>query len=265
MQSPGESALASVERLGLRLPEGVEVDLTAAAALGVIVDAMADDRVPSTVREPAAAWRVHIADSLSGLCFNELLHARRIADLGSGAGFPGLPLAVVLREARVDLVESTGRKCEFIGELIAAADLDRAQVICDRAETLAAGEGREAYEAITARALGRLSTIAELASPLLADGGALVAWKGRRDAEEEAELARASPELAMTLIEVRAVGPYAGSRHRHLHLLQKTGPTPEGLPRRPGLAKKRPRGDRPNASVSPPAVKLLPGNGVEGR
>ena len=242
MPSSGERALASVKRLGLRLPDGVEIDLSAAGALGVIVEALADDRAPSTVREADSTWRVHIADSLSGLCFKELARARRIADLGSGAGFPGLPLAAVLREARVDLVESSGRKCEFIERVVASADLGRAHVVCERAETLAGGEGREAYDAVTARALGRLSTIAELASPLLAEGGALVAWKGRRDVEEEAELARASQELAMTMIEVRPVGPYAGSRHRHLHLLQKTGPTPEGLPRRPGLAKKRPRG-----------------------
>ena len=73
-------------------------------------------------------------------------------------------------------------------------------------------------------------------------GGALVAWKGRRDAAEEEELARAAERLAMRSEEVRWVGPYAGSRNRHLHLVRKAGGTPEGLPRRPGLAKKRPFG-----------------------
>ena len=243
MPSPAERALASVTRLGLRLPDGVELTPTAGAALEVIVEALADDRqAPSTVRDPDSSWRVHIADSLSGLCFEQLAKAERIADVGSGAGFPGLPLAAVLPDAQVDLIEATGRKCEFIESVIADAELARARVVCERAESAAAAEGREAYDAVTARAIGRLSTIAELASPLLTVGGALVAWKGRRDGAEEAELERGAPGLAMTLVEVRSVGPYPGSRNRHLHLLQKTGPTPDGLPRRPGLAKKRPPG-----------------------
>jgi 16S rRNA (guanine527-N7)-methyltransferase len=97
---------------------------------------------------------------------------------------------------------------------------------------------------VAARAVGRLATLAELASPLLARGGVLVAWKGRRDAGEEAELERAADRVGMQPLEVRWVGPYAGSRHRHLHVMRKRGATPEGLPRRPGMAKKRPFGRR---------------------
>jgi 16S rRNA (guanine527-N7)-methyltransferase len=100
---------------------------------------------------------------------------------------------------------------------------------------------------VTARAVGRLSTLAELASPLLRQGGTLVAWKGRRDADEEEELKRAAEKLAMQPGEILAVGPYAGSRHRHLHVIRKSGPTPEELPRRPGVAKKRPFGARRGA------------------
>jgi 16S rRNA (guanine527-N7)-methyltransferase len=87
-----------------------------------------------------------------------------------------------------------------------------------------------------------MSTLAELASPLLRDAGVLVAWKGRRDPEEEAELQRAAERLAMEPVEIRHVGPYAGSEHRHLHTVRKSGPTPQGVPRRPGMAKKRPYG-----------------------
>jgi 16S rRNA (guanine527-N7)-methyltransferase len=183
-----------------------------------------------------------VADSLTGTGITDLARAGRIADVGAGAGFPGLVLAATLPEARVDLVESVGRKCEFMERAIEAAGLANARVVNDRAESLAEGEGREAYDAVTARAVGRLSTLAELASPLLRDGGVLVAWKGRLDPDEQAELDRAASRLAMTPEDVRHVGPYAGSRHRHLHTLRKSGPTPEGLPRRPGMAKKRPFG-----------------------
>jgi 16S rRNA (guanine527-N7)-methyltransferase len=196
----------------------------------------------SSVTDPRRAWRVHVADSLTGLEFDELASAGRIGDIGSGAGFPGLVLAVALPGARVDLIESVGRKCDFIQRAIDAAGIANARVINARSEELAAGEGREAYAAVTARAVGRLSTLAELASPLLAEDGVLVAWKGKRDPEEESQLSRAAEKLAMRPEEIRHVGPFAGSEHRHLHLIRKAGATPDDLPRRPGMAKKRPRG-----------------------
>jgi len=196
----------------------------------------------SSVTDPQRAWRVHVADSLTGLEFEQLASVGRIADIGSGAGFPGLVLAVALPDARVDLIESVGRKCDFIQRTIDAAGIANARVVNARSEELAAGEGREAYAAVTARAVGRLSTLAELASPLLEDGGTLVAWKGKRDPDEESQLSRAAEKLAMRPEEIRHVGPYAGSEHRHLHLIRKFAPTPENLPRRPGIAKKRPYG-----------------------
>ena len=204
----------------------------------------ADSTAPSTVIEPERARVVHIADSLSGLGFPELASAGRIADVGAGAGFPGLVLAAMLPEAQVDLIEATGRKCEFIDRAAAAGGIENARAVNARAEEWAreGSAGREAYDAVTARAVARLSTLAELASPLLRDGGALVAWKGRRDPDEEAELERGAPSLGIVPAEIRAADPYAGSRNRHLHLLRKQGPTPAGLPRRPGMAKKRPRG-----------------------
>ncbi len=175
-----------------------------------------------------------------------LREASRIADVGAGAGFPGLVCAVALPNAHVDLVESIARKCDFIARAIDDAEIANARVVCERAETWALSEppagGREGHEAVTARAVGRLSTLAELASPLLVEGGVLVAWKGRRRPDEERELERAARRLSMEPVEILPVGPYAGSRHRHLHVVRKTGATPEDLPRRPGLAKKRPFG-----------------------
>ena len=156
---------------------------------------------------------------------------------------------MALPGAHVDLVESVRRKCEFMRRAVAVAELANARVVCERSEDWAKSPppagGREGYDVVTARAVGRLSTLAELASPLLRAGGILVAWKGRRNPEEEAELERASEELAMSPVEIRAAGTYAGSANRHLHLIRKVAPTPSGLPRRAGLAKKRPAGSRP--------------------
>jgi 16S rRNA (guanine527-N7)-methyltransferase len=224
-------------------PAAADLEPGARRALETVLGLLAVERSSvSSVTAPAQAWKVHVDDSLSGLEVDSLAGASRIADIGSGAGFPGLVLAVALPSARVELIESVGRKCEFIRSAISAAGIENAEVRNARSEELAAGEGREAFDAVTARAVGRLSTLAELASPLLREGGTLGAWKGRRDEDEERELERAAAALAMEPREILAVGPYAGSRHRHLHVLRTSGATPAGLPRRPGMAKKRPRG-----------------------
>lgn len=215
---------------------------SARRALEKVLELLAEERASVSSIVDERAWRVHVVDSLTGLEVAELREARRIADIGAGAGFPGLALAAALPQAKVDLIESVGRKCEFMRRAIEASGIGNATVLNLRSEELAAGAGREAYDAVTARAVGRLSTLAELASPLLREGGVLVAWKGRRDGEEEAELARAAEELAMQAESILDVGNRAGSEHRHLHVIRKSGQTPANLPRRPGMAKKRPKG-----------------------
>jgi 16S rRNA (guanine527-N7)-methyltransferase len=211
-------------------------------ALAILLELLGTPAAPVSAASVRRARDVHIADSLSGLEIERLRAAARIADLGSGAGLPGLVVAAKLPEARIDLIESASRKCDFLGEAIARMGLRNATVVCQRSESWAEGDGREAYDAVTARAIGRLATIAELASPLLTDGGVLLAWKGARSEAEERELGRASARLAMEVVEVRPMAPYRGSRKRHIHLLRKNGPTPNELPRRPGMAAKRPFG-----------------------
>lgn len=218
------------------------LDGAAREKLETVLALLAEERASVSSVVDERAWRVHVVDSLTGLEVAEVRAAGQIADVGAGAGFPGLALAVALPQARVDLIESVGRKCEFMRRAIEAAGIANASVCNTRSEDWAASEGRDAYDVVTARAVGRLSTLAELASPLLKPNGVLVAWKGKRDADEDRQLERASEALAMSRETVLDVGDRSGSEHRHLHVIRKTGPTPENLPRRPGMAKKRPRG-----------------------
>jgi 16S rRNA (guanine527-N7)-methyltransferase len=211
----------------------------AAAALRALLQALAaDPHAPTTVRDPAEAVDVHLADSLVALELPAVRDARAVADLGAGAGFPGLPLAIALPQASVSLVESTARKCAFIDAAAAAAGLANARAICERVESWEGG--CEAHDLVTARALAPLAVIAEYAAPLLRDDGRLVAWKGRRDAAEERDAAAAAEQLGLAFEEIRPVDPYAGADHRHLHVLRKVAPTPTRFPRRPGMARKRP-------------------------
>jgi 16S rRNA (guanine527-N7)-methyltransferase len=216
-----------------RLPAGAVESL--AALLRLLAE---DDSAPTTVREPERAVDVHVADSLSGLEVAVVRRASRIADLGAGAGFPGLVLAAALPDARVALVESVGRKCAFMERAMAVAGIRNARVVCGRAEEWREGLG--AHDVVTARALAPLTVIAEYAAPLLGLGGAVVAWKGARDADEEADAAVAAAELGLESRDVRRVEPFAGAEHRHLYVYLKVRGTPPRFPRRAGMARKRP-------------------------
>jgi 16S rRNA (guanine527-N7)-methyltransferase len=228
---PNIELVSLVERYGLQ-------DV-AAGQLSSLLDSLADDpHAPTTVREPAQAVHTHLADSLVALELPDVRAATAIADLGAGAGFPGLSLAVALPSARVALVESVARKCAFIRGAADAAGLANVEVVVNRAESWSAGLGTR--DLVTARALAPLAVLAEYAAPLLREGGVLVAWKGRRDREEERDAIAAAAQLGLAVDEVLPVHPYPGADHRHLHVLRKVAPTPDRFPRRPGMARKRP-------------------------
>ena len=191
---------------------------------------------------PDNAVDIHVADSLSGLEIPEVRDARWIADIGSGAGFPGLVLAIALPRTRVDMIESVSRKCAVIDRLTHAAGLDNEVVraLPMRAEERAMWGGSEGYDVVTARAVGSLALLAEYAAPLLTLGGVLVAWKGEPDPAEFDAGAKAALEVRLEPEAVVEVQPYAESRNRNLVVYRKVQPTPERFPRRVGVAAKRP-------------------------
>ncbi len=199
-----------------------------------------DPGAPTTVRAPDLAADVHLADSLSALELPGVADVRSIADLGAGAGFPGLPLAVALPQAKVWLLESQQRKCAFLKRLLAAAQAANVRVACTRSEQWREGFG--AQELVTARALAPQSVVLEYAAPLLCVGGTLLDWRGRRDPGEERAAACAAEQLGLELVEVHRTEPYPGAHDHHLHRFEKRTPTPPRFPRRPGIARKRPLG-----------------------
>ncbi|HEX4717103.1 MAG TPA: 16S rRNA (guanine(527)-N(7))-methyltransferase RsmG [Thermoleophilaceae bacterium] len=192
--------------------------------------------------DPEQAVDIHVADSLSGLEVPEVRAARWMADIGSGAGFPGLVLAVALPSAKVDMIESASKKCAVIDRLTHAAGLDNeiVRALPMRAEERAAWGGRETYDVVTARAVAALPVLVEYAAPLLVDGGMFVAWKGARDPDEEARGAQAAVEVGLQAEAVVEVQPFPEVRDRNLVVYRKVGVTPERFPRRAGMAAKRP-------------------------
>jgi 16S rRNA (guanine527-N7)-methyltransferase len=211
----------------------------AAQRFATLLDIVAEEPSAITsVRDPAKGVDVHVADSLVALELPEVRDARRIADLGSGGGFPGLALAIALPEARVALVESVGRKAAFLRSAVQRLELTNVEVVNARAEEWP--EGLEAHDLVTARALGPLSVLVEYAAPLLRVGGTLVAWKARTDPGEEADGAAAARALGMGPPVARPVAPSPTAGERYLYLSLKVSATPPNYPRRPGMARKRP-------------------------
>jgi 16S rRNA (guanine527-N7)-methyltransferase len=217
------------------------LDRTVVVALRrLLAHQAADEHASTTVRDAAAAIDRHVADSLSALALSSVRGARRMADLGSGAGWPGLALAAALPAAEVALVESASRRCRYLARAVEAAGLTNAEVVHARAEDWPEGVGR--HDLVTARALAALPVLCEYAAPLLADGGELVAYKGAVDDDEARAGARAAAELGLEPAGVLAVAPYPAARAATLHRFRKIAPTPVRFPRRPGMALKRPLG-----------------------
>ena len=211
----------------------------AVARLSMLLDLVATEPASITsVRDPERGVDVHVADSLVALEIDAVRDAGNLADLGSGGGFPGLALAIALPDTEVALIESVRRKCAFLERAAGELGLGNVSVVNARAETWPEGTGR--HDVVTARALAPLGVLVEYAAPLLRTGGSLVAWKGRRDPVEETDADVAAEALGMARPLPQPVEPFPGAEARTLYLSLKVRSTPNGYPRRPGMARKRP-------------------------
>ncbi len=185
----------------------------------------------------------HILDSLQLLPWikSDSNHFGRLIDIGSGAGFPGLVLAIAIPDLKVTLVDSIGKKCRFLSAIVAELELTkRVRVLCERAETIAHDKKyREHFDFATARAVGALPIVAEIAIPFLNHGGLLLAQRSKRQALEEQELADAyASKLGATLEETVHFPPDLLGREFSLLLIKKIKQCANIYPRSAGLMKR---------------------------
>lgn len=201
----------------------------------------------TSITEPGEVETKHFLDSLTAAVpLLERLRAGeavRLVDVGTGGGFPGLPLKIAFPAIHVTLVESVRKKTRFLEHVVAALRLEDVAVETARAEALSAQPAhREAYGWATGRALGALPVVVELCAPFLEPGGLLVA---QRKGNLEAELLRAARAFSDLKMWSRAPIPLSlpGLQDgRGLIVGEKYGPTPARFPRRNGLARKAPLG-----------------------
>lgn len=187
----------------------------------------------------------HVLDSLSCFLFRPLGAARRLADVGSGGGLPGVPIKIVEPALRITLMESTAKKARFLRRAAEDLSLEDVRVVNARVEEVARrDEHRGVYDVVTARAVARLSVVAEYCVPLLRVGGYAISMKGALADEEIAEGERAAEKLGARVSDLIPVPrlPEIESKERCLVILEKMEKTPAKYPRNVGVPTKKPLG-----------------------
>ncbi len=179
-------------------------------------------------------------DSISLVADNLPTGTRTLVDVGAGAGFPGIPLSIMLPEIEVTLLDSLGKRVEFMKGAVAVLGLN-ARAVNMRAEEAGRAPGlREAFDVAVSRAVAPLSVLAEFALPLLRVGGVMVAYKGPAWQTELGEAEAAFAALGGRFLSARDAN-VPGRDWAHVLLrIEKTAQTPEKYPRRPGMPEKRP-------------------------
>lgn len=179
---------------------------------------------------------LHVEDSLVGLPEVEVAPEGRLVDIGSGAGYPGIPLAIESGRKTL-LADSVGKKTAILASMVEELGLDNVEVYTGRIEDLAR-EKAGVFAVVTARALAQLSVLMELASPLLQDDGRLVCYKANVSDEELQHALSLQERLGMSLVSDRAVE--LGDACRRIISFEKSGRPQINLPRKTGMAQKRP-------------------------
>jgi 16S rRNA (guanine527-N7)-methyltransferase len=218
---------------------GIELEPHEPEKLGTFLDLLleANTRFNLTaIKDREEAWQRHIFDSLTLMPFIVQADAKRVIDIGSGGGLPGIPLAIVLPNVSLTLLEATGKKADFLCDTAMRLKLANVTVINDRAETVAHDreQHREQYDMVISRAVGKLPVLLELTVAFAKVGGHVLAIKGERASEEVAEANQALHVLHSAIVDTHRMP--TGT----IVMIEKLRKTPRTYPRRPGEPKRAP-------------------------
>ena len=232
MELMKQTLLEGLPELGLTLSQE-QIDTL--CAFGEAVVKQNEVMNLTAITEPSAVAKLHLLDSLSVLCAGDLA-GRSLIDVGCGAGFPGVPVAIGCPGARVTLLDSLGKRVKWLQEILPTLGI-QADCVTARAEE-AAPKYRETFDYATSRAVARLNILLELTAPFVKVGGAVLAMKGSAAREELAEAKTAVKRLGL---QVEKILDFAvdGATHSVI-VLRKVSPTPAQYPRRYAKIKQNP-------------------------
>lgn len=218
--------------LGLDLPEERQKTLCAFAEAMIKQNAVMN---LTAITEPSQVAKLHLLDSLTVLCAADL-KGKTLIDVGCGAGFPGVPLAIACPGARITLLDSLGKRMKWLEEILPQLGIE-AECVTARAEEAVAAR-RETYDFATSRAVARLNILLELTAPYVKVGGSVLAMKGAAAREELSECSSAIKKLGLKLEAVKEFS-IDGTSHAVI-VLRKVTPTPSQYPRRYSKIKQSP-------------------------
>ena len=224
---------AGLPQLGLELPEETRQKLCDFGAAMVKQNEVMN---LTAITEPEQVAKLHLLDSLTVLCCADL-KGKQIIDVGCGAGFPGVPLAIACPEAKITLLDSLAKRMNWLDTILPQLEVTNARTLTARAEEAVATR-REKFDFATSRAVARLNILLELTAPYVRVGGKVLAMKGAAAREELAEAQNAIKKLGLKLEEVRTF-PMDGTEHSVI-ILKKVHPTPPQYPRRYAKIKQSP-------------------------
>lgn len=202
-----------------------------------------NEKINLTAIKDREMFRVkHIEDSLSCIQLPEYDNAKRVADLGTGGGFPGIPLAIASPEKKFVLIDSLRKRLKIIDELCEELDIKNVMTVHARAEELGNDkEHREKYDVCVSRAVARLNVLVEWGLPLVKLNGAMIAFKGLKAEEEVEEAKKAIKILGGRLGRIYKYSLESEEAQSHsLVIIKKENNTPKKYPRKPGKAKEAP-------------------------
>ena len=196
----------------------------------------------TAIRDTGEVWRLHICESLALLPLVDESGTRRLLDLGTGGGIPGVPLACVRDDLQVTLLDATRKKLEAVGRIVAELELSNVETLWGRAETLAHDQAyREKYDAVTARAVAKLPTLVEYGAGFVRRRGQCWYPKSADAAAREVEEARhAAGQCALRYVSTRRFQLPGESSERAMVIYEKRGPLRKSLPRPPGQPRRKP-------------------------
>ncbi|MFN9401231.1 MAG: 16S rRNA (guanine(527)-N(7))-methyltransferase RsmG [Dolichospermum sp.] len=198
------------------------------------------------ITEPEEFWEKHLWDSLRGIAPKQIFipgidKGKRIIDIGTGAGFPGLPIALIFPNSQVTLLDSTGKKINFIETVLSALALNNAKTLLGRAEEIGQQyEHRQNYDVAVIRAVGHVSVCAEYSLPLVRKGGLAIIYRGSWSEAENESLETAVEQLGGVVELIEEFSTPLSNSMRHCLYLRKVTNTPISFPRGVGIPSQKP-------------------------